>query len=188
MAVNELVSEAELIQRVIAGEKEEYEKLVIHYQSFCFTLANRILNNRMEAEEATQDAFIKAYRSLKYFSGKAKFSSWLYRIVYNTAISYYRKRKNHEDFEIVKYDHSFSSENQYSEKQDRVKFIKEAIDRLNPQDATIISLFYYEELSLEEISKIMALRTNLVKVKLHRARKKLATELKVILKEEVETL
>ena len=110
MAVNELHSEKEILSRVIAGEKELYEKVVDHYQSFCYTLAFRILKNNMEAEEATQDAFIKAYRSLKYFSGNSKFSSWLYRITYNTAITYYRKRKHHEDFEIIKYDHSNSED------------------------------------------------------------------------------
>lgn len=188
MAVNALSSESILLENVLAGDKEKYNEIVIHYQSFCYTLAFRILKNKMEAEEATQDAFVKAYRSLKYFNGNAKFSSWLYRIVYNTAISYIRKRKPQEDFEIVKYDRSNNDENHYSEKSDRTRFIKEAVERLPPQDASIITLFYFEELSLEEIGKILALRSNLVKVKLHRARKKLATELKMILKEEVELL
>ena len=122
--MNELNSEGLILESVLSGEKERYNEIIVHYQSFCYTLAFRILRDKMEAEEATQDAFIKAYRSLKYFNGKAKFSSWLYRIVYNTAISYYRKRKPQEDFEIVKYDRSHEEVNNYSEKQDRIKFIK----------------------------------------------------------------
>ena len=184
----ENVSESVILNRVIEGDMAAYGELVNKYQSFCYTLALRILKNPMEAEEAAQDAFIKAHRSLKYFNGTSKFSSWLYRITYNTSISYYRKRKNHESFEIVKFDKSHGEENSYSEKLDRRRFIEEAIGNLNEVDASVITLFYFEELSLEEIGKIMALRPNLVKVKLHRARKKLANELKEILRGEVEHL
>jgi len=181
-------TESVLLDRVIQGEKEAFEEIVTKYQSFCYTLALRILKNPMEAEEATQDSFIKAYRSLKFFNRKSKFSSWLYRITYNTSISYYRKQKKHETFEIVKYDRIHGVENKHSETLDKKRFLEEAISKLNEQDASIITLFYFEELSMEEIGKILALRPNLVKVKLHRARKKLANELRDILQGEVEQL
>lgn len=181
-------AETALLERVISGDKESFRELVEKYQSFCYTLALRILKNPMEAEEATQDSFIKAYRSLKNFNGKSKFSSWLYRITYNTSISYYRKRKNHESFEIIKYDRSHGVENRYSEGLDRKRFISEAINQLNEVDASLITFFYFEDLTLEEIGEIMALRPNLVKVKLHRARKKLARELKQALHEEATQL
>ena len=88
-----LQEENKLIDRILAGKQEPYARLVENYQRFAFTIALKILNNRPEAEEATQDAFIKAFHYLKNFNRKARFSTWLYRIVFNTAVSYKRKNR-----------------------------------------------------------------------------------------------
>ena len=88
-----LPNEQELLDRVRTGDKMAYRDLVDHYKSYAYTIAMKVLNQRAEAEEAAQDAFIKAYQNIATFKGEAKFSSWLYRIVFNTAISYKRKMK-----------------------------------------------------------------------------------------------
>ncbi|MFM7853064.1 MAG: sigma-70 family RNA polymerase sigma factor, partial [Flammeovirgaceae bacterium] len=88
-----LPNEQELINGVRAGDKLAYRDLVDHYKAYAYTIAMKVLNQRAEAEEAAQDAFIKAYQNMGAFKGEAKFSTWLYRIVFNTAISYKRKSK-----------------------------------------------------------------------------------------------
>jgi RNA polymerase sigma factor (sigma-70 family) len=88
-----MTNEYVLIDRILAGEQQLYAELVNRYKSYAFTIALKILEIRPEAEEAAQDAFIKAYHSLASFNREAKFSTWLYRIAFNTAISYKRKRK-----------------------------------------------------------------------------------------------
>src|SRR6187549_3582239 len=88
-----MTQEAErlLISRILAGEQHLYAELVNRYKTYAITLANKILFNVPEAEEVAQDAFVKAFQNLAKFNGTAKFSTWLYRIVFNTAISYKRK-------------------------------------------------------------------------------------------------
>jgi RNA polymerase sigma factor (sigma-70 family) len=73
------------IEKILAGEQYIYAELVDKYKSYAYTIAQKILQNKPEAEEATQDAFIKAYHHLAGFNRQAKFSTWLYRIVFNTA-------------------------------------------------------------------------------------------------------
>ena len=85
--------EHDLISRVLSGDEHAYRGLVDHYKRYAFTIALKILDNRAEAEEAAQDAFIKAFQHLRSFQRQSRFSTWLYRIVFNTAISYQRKRK-----------------------------------------------------------------------------------------------
>lgn len=173
-----------LLDRIINGEADLYNQIIEKYKSYAFTLALNILNNREDAEEAAQDSFIKAYQHLKNFNRQSKFSTWLYRIVFNTSVSYKRKQKaKKETLETVKYTYyeSYSSE---VEIKDQQKFIHQALQKLLELDRTVITLFYLKEFSLEEIAEIINLNVNTVKVRLHRARKRLADEMKTILKEE----
>src|SRR5688572_19332613 len=86
-----------ILDKILAGEQPAYAELVNKYKSYACTIALRILQNKADAEEAAQDAFIKAYQHLAGFNRESKFSTWLYRIVFNTAISY--KRKNRHQFQ-----------------------------------------------------------------------------------------
>ena len=83
------------INQVLSGKTAIYSKLVDKHQTYVFSITLRILKNREEAEEAAQDVFIKAFRRLNSFNQKAKFTTWLYRIAYNTAIDYSRKKKRY---------------------------------------------------------------------------------------------
>ena len=90
------------IEQVLAGNLNAYSHLVDRHKDRAFNLALRICGNTEEAEEITQDSFLKAFRSLSSFKMKSSFSTWLYRIVYNSSISNVRGRKNRvlslEDF------------------------------------------------------------------------------------------
>src|ERR1700727_697756 len=87
------LSDAELIEQTLAGNQQAYADLVKRHQRFVFTLAMRFVKTREDAEEVSQDSFIKAYRSLSAFQGNSKFSTWLYSIVYTTAMTFLRKRR-----------------------------------------------------------------------------------------------
>ena len=89
----ELEQDIIYINQVLDGNRDAFAFLVDKYKSMVFSLALRITRDREEAEEISQDTFIKAFQSLNSFQGKAKFSSWLYRIVYNTGISHLRKQE-----------------------------------------------------------------------------------------------
>lgn len=173
-----------LINQILQGEHLLFEKLVNKHKSYAFTIALNVLKNREDAEEAAHDSFLKAYKNLASFNRESKFSTWLYRIVFNTSITYQRKRKiKSEDLETIEY--SYGAHDKFSlETNDQKHYITQGLNRLVETDRLIISLFYLKELSLEEIGEITGIQTNTIKVKLHRARKRLAKEMKDILKEE----
>jgi RNA polymerase sigma-70 factor (ECF subfamily) len=183
-----LEEEIQVIDRILAGERDLYAKLVNEYKSYAYTIALKIVENKPEAEEAAQDAFIKAFHYLKGFNRQAKFSTWLYRIVFNTAISY--KRKNRQQFQSIEnsiVEYSVKADSQI-EKDDRQAFVKKAMDKLNEADKLAIQLYYIKEFSLGEVAEMMGQAENTIKVRIHRARQRLADELKKILKEEALTL
>jgi RNA polymerase sigma-70 factor (ECF subfamily) len=177
-----------LIDRILAGNQAVYAELVDRHKNYAFTIACKILENRAEAEEAAQDAFIKAYHHLKNFKRDAKFSTWLYRIVFNTAVSYKRKHKvKFQDIETTVVGYGQEAEG-ILERNDKKKFIRQAMDKLNEADKLAITLFYLEEFSLEEIAEITGMQANTAKVRVHRARQRLAEELTTLLKKEALTL
>src|SRR4051812_44198556 len=168
-----------VIDRILAGERDLYAGLVDRYKSYTFTIAMKILQNRPEAEEAAQDAFIKAFHHLKGFNRQSKFSTWLYRIAFNTAISYKRKhRQQFQSIENAVIEYSPDAEGAL-EKTDRKKFLNLAMGKLNEADRTALTLFYLQEFSLEEIAEIMSMQANTIKVRIHRARQRVADELKI---------
>ncbi len=181
-----LQEENELIDRILSGKQDLYARLVDQYKSYAFTIALKVLNNRSEAEEAAQDAFVKAFHYLKGFNRQARFSTWLYRIVFNTAVSY--KRKNKQVLSSIEFhDHAHEEESSL-EKDDKQVFVSQAMEHLNEADRLAIQLYYIKEFSLEEVAELMGQNMNTLKVRIHRARQRLADALKRILKEEALTL
>jgi len=187
-------SDIEIISLVLKGDHNAYALLVERYKSYVFTLVLRFVKGREDAEEVSQDIFIKAYRSLADFKGAAKFSTWLYTIVNTTCITFLRKKKleihsldNEQVFEVADSKDSGFSANQVEQKS-RVGMVNHAIALLNPDDAEIITLFYKNEQSLEEIGQILGLETNTAKVRLHRARTRLKEKMEKHFAEEVRDL
>jgi len=188
------LSDAELIGQTLTGNQAAYAELVKRHQRFVFTLALRYAKVREDAEEIAQDTFIKAYRSLAAFKGQAKFSTWLYSIVYTTAMTFLRKKR--VDTDSIDDENNFVQiENQASaydvnsaENRSRSFYLDQAIAQLLPDDAAIITLFYKGEQSLEEIAQAMDMEANTVKVKLFRARQRLKEKLERNLKHEAKEL
>jgi RNA polymerase sigma factor (sigma-70 family) len=166
------------IEQVLAGKSSAYSYIVDIHKDKAFNLAFRICGNREEAEEVAQDSFLKAYRSLKGFKMKSSFATWLYRIVYNTAISHVRIKKKGilslEDFpaDATDFIGSNSSEEE-AEKQYRNSLINFALQKITDEERGLISLYYLEEMSAEEISDITGISKSNLKVKLFRARQKM---------------
>ncbi len=154
-----------------------------------YTVCVRVLRHREEAEEATQDTFVKAYQNLAGYQGGAKFSTWLYSIAFRTAISQQRKHRNPslslED--IQGNEHAIRPEDP-SDARDRKVLLEKALSALDPEDSALMTMFYLDELSVEEIVTVTSWSTSNVKVKLHRCRKRMFDILKDQLKEEVWTL
>jgi RNA polymerase sigma factor (sigma-70 family) len=188
------LTDIELIEQTLAGNQSAYADLVKRHQRFVFTLAMRFTKTREDAEEVAQDCFIKAYRSLHSFGGNSKFTTWLYSIVYTTAMTFLRKKRldtssidDESNFVQVE-NQNAAFENNMAEKKSRSYYLNQAIEELLPDDAMIITLFYKGEQSLEEIALALGLEPNNVKVKLFRARQRLKEKLERNLKHEVKEL
>ncbi len=173
------LTDNEVIRKVLDGEHQHFAVLVKRYQNFVFTITLRYTENREDAEEISQDVFVKAFKSLKDFRGDSKFTTWLYTIVTTSSITFLRKKKlqthsldNEHVFELADSQDSGMRANQVEQKS-RSAMVNEAIRMLGPEDAQIITLFYKGEQSLEEISQIMGIEPNAAKVRLHRARQRL---------------
>ncbi|MBL7740536.1 MAG: RNA polymerase sigma factor [Chitinophagaceae bacterium] len=181
----------EIISLVLRGDQQAYATLVNRYQNYVFTLSLRFTKNREDAEEVSQDIFIKAYKALADFKGNSKFSTWLYTIVNNTCITFLRKKKldthsldKEGVFEVADSQDSGFRANLVEQKS-KVAMVNHAINMLSPDDAEIITLFYKSEQSLEEIAQILGLETNTAKVRLHRARTRLKEKMEKHFSEEV---
>ncbi len=188
------LSDIALIEQTIAGNQAAYADLIKRHQRFVFTLALRFSKNREDAEEIAQDCFVKAYRSLPSFQGQSKFSTWLYSIVYTTAMTFLRKKRvdtdsiDDENVYIQLENNSTGFEANLAENKSRSYYLNQAIEQLLPDDAAIITLFYMGEQSLEEIGQTLSIEANTVKVKLFRARQRLKEKLERNLKHEVKEL
>ena len=168
-----------IIARVLEGDRNAFAGLVERYKDRVFSLAMGIIRNKERAEELAQDAFLKAFRSLGSFRGDSSFSSWLYRITYNTAISESRKGKTRIltfDEQIHKADRFEAVEPPEDDlKEQQQRFLHRALDSMDPEDKLILMLYYFEEKSVEEISITTGLSRSNTKVKLFRLRGKLRT-------------
>ena len=178
------------IEKVLNGRTENFSFLVEKYKDIVFSIALKVLRNREEAEEMAQESFIKAYKSLHTFKGNAKFSTWLYRITYNTCISEVRKKKvkfvSTDDIQVSEEIEEMNFDGIPEE--NRAKYVKAALEKLPEDEYTMILFFYFEDKSVEEIGDIMKMTESNVKVKLFRARKKLYSILNEMMRGEVHTI
>lgn len=166
------------INKVLEGDTNSFSFLVEKYKDMVFTLALKVVKSREEAEEVSQDSFIKAFRSLDKFKGDSKFSTWLYKIVYNNCMDLVKKKArkyNTSTIDEVVENRIEAAEStmQTIERKERAELMQECLQELPEDERTIVWMFYYKELSLKELIEVTSLSEANLKVKLHRARKKL---------------
>ncbi len=190
MKKDDLQEDRELVEKAINGDTNAFEKLLVKYEKMVFNVAYRILRNREDAADATQEAFIKAYKSLGSFRRDAKFSTWVCTIVSNTCYDFLRKHKKHkttplyysndeEETEIALPDNSeivdplkmaTASELRY--------FLIKAIEELEEDQKEVIILRELKDYSYQEISEELDVSIGTVKSRLNRARLKVVEKLR----------
>ncbi len=172
--------ELTLIKRIIDGEESLFNRFVIEYSPRVLSVVRGVLNNREDAEEIAQDVFVKAYFSLKSFRGDCSFSTWLYRIAYNMAISKIRQKKSSfiqiDNLPIP--DDRISASEKVSEQEDLQKQLNILLEELLPSDRFMILSFYMHQKSIAEIAEITGMSESNVKVRLHRIKKRMGLILK----------
>ncbi|MFH6998002.1 RNA polymerase sigma factor [Flavobacterium sp. FlaQc-57] len=184
------ISDQHYIDKILQGETTAFAVLVDRYKDMIFTLALKMIKNREESEEVAQDTFIKIFNSLSKFKGDSKFSTWIYKIAYNTCLDRLKKNKK-EDLNISIDEFSAhlikTMDNALSalEDKERKQAIQNCLNLLPSEENFLLTLFYFEDQNLEEIGKIMSITANNVKIKLFRSRQKLAVILKKQLEPEI---
>ena len=172
-----MTNQKDLIDKITHGDEDAFAQLMELYAQGVYTLIVRVTRCEKDAEELTQDVFIKVYNHIGKFAGKSSFSTWLYRIAYNIAISYSRRQKQPtytiDEGRLRSVELNDVERMEASTDDATINALTIAIDKLESQERALISLFYYQERSIAECATIMGQSENNIKVRLHRIRKKL---------------
>ena len=165
--------ETDIIRKAAGGDPRALTVLVNRHKELAYNIAYRNIHNAEDAKDVTQNAFLKAMENLGNFRQESKFSTWLYRIVYNEAMMLVRKRKRNLEFSDGTYVDIRQEEEVYTDQAAMQLALNKAIEKLEPRERAVIDLFYLGEKSVKEIHKITGMSTSNVKVVLHRTREKL---------------
>lgn len=176
--------ELAIVQGVRAGDANAFETLVTAYEKIVYNLALRMVGNPQDAEDMTQEAFLKAYNSLDSFRGDSKFSVWLYRIVSNVCLDHLRKKNRRstvslsveddegEEIQLDIPDTALSPEAMLEQKLTR-EAVRRGLQSLDEDARQILLLREIQGMSYEEIAQALSLESGTVKSRIFRARKKL---------------
>lgn len=165
------------IEHILAGKTEEFAYFLDTYGQQVFNLIVHMVDSEDDAEELTQDTFLKAFQHLSSFNGKSQFSTWIYRIAYNTALTALRKKHIEQTADEKLWNTISDTETDDildDTSEERIERLRKALDRLPADERALITFFYEEEKSISEIAVITGQTEGNVKVKLSRLRKKLA--------------
>ena len=170
-------NEAHIIEEILNGKTNRYEYFLDKYGQQVFALVARIVSCQEDAEELTQDVFLKAFQQLSSFKAESSFSTWIYRIAYNAAISVTRKQ-NHDvlhldDAALANLKDAQVDEALEDESEEQLRRLTQAMEKLNADERALLTLHYREEKPLAEVAFILGMTESNTKVKLHRIRKKL---------------
>ena len=183
------VNEHDLIKELREGNQVAFKELFDSFSTLVYNVSYRMLQNKQDAEDVTQEVFFHAYKSLKQFRAESQLSTWLYRIAVNRSLNHQRKRKLERWLSLDFTSDEKSAENftdlgtteecadSAMEKKDTERIVQEAINSLPDQQRIAIVLHRYEELSYKEIAKIMGVTVASVDSRLHRAKQALAKKL-----------
>ena len=169
--------EAHIIKEILNGKTEQYEYFLDRYGQQVFVLVDRIVSCQEDAEELTQDVFLKAFQQLSSFKAESSFSTWIYRIATNLAISAVRKKRNDvlrlEDSVFANLSDTQVDEALEDDSEEQMERLQQAMNQLEADERALITLYYLEEKPLAEVAFILGMTEGNAKVKLHRIRKKL---------------
>jgi len=169
------MNENQRVQQVLSGNTSAFAFFVEAYQDMAITIAYRICGNMQDAEDVVQESYVKAFRNLRSFRSDSKFSTWLYRIVYNTAISLTKTQMWTGSREAVMADDlSNLADNTFElnmDEKERREIVADVMQKIPAGDALLLTLYYLEDNPVKEIAKITGLNEPNIKVKLFRARK-----------------
>ena len=177
-------AEKDLIERCRGGDRRAFADLVDHYKLLVFNLVDRMIFDKAVVEDLAQEVFIRVYQGLPGFRGESKLSTWIYRVAYNVCAAELDRARHHVDFVSIdaKGDEEGPRLDLRDDRQDaeamlsRIDFgrtIPQLLDRLPPRYKAILTLYYLQEMSYEEIGEVMALPMGTVKTHLHRAKQAL---------------
>lgn len=178
------------LRLVLEGDASKYSWFINKYKGMAFSIAYRIVGDREDAEEVVQDAFLKAFRSLGKFKRGSKFSTWFYRIVVNTSLSKVRS-PGPRSTEVDENETADQPEDRLGsayynlELSERKAIINKALEKLSVEDRLLLTLYYLNENSIAEIEEITGIASENIKMKLHRARKRMLKVLNGKLKSEI---
>lgn len=174
---------AELVTRAQRGDRGAFARLVTETQDNVYNLAYRVLGQPQEAQDAAQDALVRAWRALPQFRGQSKFATWLYRITVNTCLN--RRRSLRPQLQQVDADDALGlvadpdADPQASAvAREQAEVVWAAVEQLPEKYRLVITLFYQQELSYQEIAELLSLPLGTVKAHLNRARQALARQLR----------
>jgi RNA polymerase sigma-70 factor (ECF subfamily) len=175
------MSDSEIIKNILEGNNADYKLLIEKFQNQIFRVAIGFVHNKEDAEEITQDVFVKAFRNLSSFSGKSSFSTWLYRIAVNQSINFLRSKKRKNVWETIDSIFNLSSKekkpDEELESKDLAKVLKDALENLPVSQKTAFILSKYEELNQKQIAAIMNNSEGAVEQLIFRAKNNLQKQL-----------
>jgi RNA polymerase sigma-70 factor, ECF subfamily len=168
------LSDNEIIDSILKGNENDYTLIIDRYKDRAYSLLSNMLKNNMDAEEALQDSFIKAYNALKSFKRESKFSTWFYKIVYNTGITVVTGKKRSVAMQMSSIDDVYYLKDEdnevYSTSENAKQYLIKMVDKLPIRNSLVLILFYIDNFSIKEISEVMDLSLVNAKVLLHRSR------------------
>jgi len=178
-----------VVRQVQAGDVAAYDRLILKYRERLYSVVYNLTSNREDASDLTQDAFIKAFRSINTFKGRSSFFTWIYRIAVNASLSHLKKNRLRRFFSLDEMDESASSSEllaNLAEKHGTEKStllhelqekLNEALQKLSPKHRTVVVLFEIEGLSHQEIAEITKTSVGTVRSRLHYAKQQLQANL-----------
>lgn len=173
--------ELQLIEEFNNGNEQAFNTLVLRYKEKIYWIVRRMVVDHDEADDITQNVFIKAYQSLKTFKGDSSFYTWIYRIAVNLSLNEIRRKKIRRTFTIDEEIHQVRSHDAHPleqlEQREQTQQIREAIERLPDKQKKVFLLRYYEELPYEEIAKILKTSVGGLKANYFHAVKKIGVYL-----------
>jgi len=171
-------TDQDYIEQIRSGNVNAYAALVTKYQHMIFTLALRMVGNREDAEEVSQDTFVKAYKALDTFKGTSKFSTWLYSFTYNFCVNYVQRNTHKKQEKITVVTDRIKEEDPSEEIDDTSLFelksekLVKAMQLIDPNDKMTLLMKYQDDMSIKEMAVVLEIGESAVKMRVKRAKEK----------------